>query len=165
MRGVVIDREERRERLERPIEAAELGRERERASGVGDEERLDPEAVAAEDHAPPAAIVDREGPHADEVSLDVVGVLLVEAEEHLRIAVRLEADARAFELPAELRRVVDLAVVDEDDHPVVARHWLATVLDVDDREPTHRDRRGRVGAQPRAVRAAVEDALGHPSDD
>ena len=46
---------------------------------------------------------------------------------------------QSFELTAKLNRVEDLAVVDDREAPVLGRHGLAAVLQVDDREPTSRE--------------------------
>ena len=93
MRGVVVDREQTARKVEAPIEAAQLRGERQRISRVGDEERLDPESVAAENHPAPAAVVDSEGPHPDQMFLDVFGVGLVQPQNDLGIAARAESNA------------------------------------------------------------------------
>src|SRR5207302_8902759 len=117
-----------------------------------------------EDDAPLSSIVDRERAHPDEQLLDVIRILLVESKDDLRVAPRPEPNALGFELRAERRRVVDLAVVDDGDRLVVVRHGLVAVLDVDDRKARHADVRIRMRDDTTPVRAAMADPLAHAGD-
>jgi hypothetical protein len=57
-------------------------------------------------------------------------------DEHLGVGVRgAERVPRALELGPQLRVVVDLAVLDHDHAPVLARDRLVAALEVDDRQP------------------------------
>ena len=165
VRGVVIDLEARSERRQASVERAQLRPERDRGTRVRDEERLDPEAIAAEHDASTSTVVDCERPHTDEVLLDAVRILFVEPENDLGVTPRPEDDTAALEPRSQLRRVVDLAVVDDDDRLVLVRHGLVTVDDVDDREPLHPERRVGMGDDPAAIRTAVVDSLRHSRDD
>jgi hypothetical protein len=142
-------------------EAAQVGGEGEVARALGDEERLDAEPIAAEQKPPAAAVVDREGPHAGELIFDRAGIALVEAQDDLGVAAAAEGHALRAQRAAQRRGVVDLAVEDEHDRAVFVLHRLLPALHVDDGEPLHRQRRGRVRDDAPAVGAPPRHGLGH----
>ncbi len=161
VRSVVVDGEQTRKRLPVSIEAAQFGAKGERRAGVCDEQRLDPEPVAAQDDTASPPIVDRERPHPDELFLDVVRVVLVQSQDDLGITPRAEPDAATLQLATEQRGVVDLTVVDDDDRLVFVRHRLLAVGDVDDGETHHPQRRVRMGNDTAPVGTAVRDGGRH----
>ena len=72
--------------------------------------RLDAQAVAAEQHAPAVALPDREREHAVEAADEVLAPGVIGLEQHLGVAVGVEAVALGLELAAQLGVVVDRAV-------------------------------------------------------
>jgi hypothetical protein len=141
------DRERRRHRVEREerldrirIELAlrqgvELRGERQLAAHVAVVEGLDPEAVAGEDEPAPRGVPDRHREHPAQALGEAPPPLLVAVDEHLRVRARPEPMAGPLELPAQLREVVDLAVLDDGAGAVLVRDWLVAAREVDDREP------------------------------
>jgi hypothetical protein len=67
----------------------------------------------------------------------------------------------ALELAAQLRVVVDLAVLDDDAGAILVRDRLVAVLEVEDRKTPSRERNGAVDVLAGAVRAAVDEPLRH----
>ncbi len=61
-------------------------------------------------------------------------MLLVEVDEHLRVAVSREGVTGPLEVVPELAVVVELAVLDDLDAAVLVADWLVAGLEVDDRE-------------------------------
>ena len=124
--------------IEPPLDEArrqqclDLGAEDEPAARARVDERLDAEAVAREEQAPLGAVPDRQGPHAVESLHDVLAPGRVAAQHDLRVAAGAKAMARRLELVPQLRRVEDLAVVDDRERAVLDRHRLRAALDVDD---------------------------------
>ena len=132
-------------------------------------ERLDPDAVAHEPQLAGPAVPQRDREHAAEAVEAVDAPLLVRVDDHLGVGV-VGAEAMAAE-PLELRPqlgvVVDLAVEDELDRPVLVRHRLVgAVREVDDREPARAEADAPVGGDPgaRAVGAAMGERVAHPRD-
>jgi hypothetical protein len=140
-RGDRVEGEERLERVEVDLaarEGAELGRELEPVRRRAVVERLDPEPVARKDEPPPARVPDRRGEHPAQPFGECVAVFLVEVEKHLRVAARAKAVAGTLELAAELAVVVDLAVLDDMQRPVLVSDRLVAGREVDDREAAGR---------------------------
>jgi hypothetical protein len=88
-------------------------------------------------------------------------LLLVEVDVHLGIARGTEPMALSFEHRAELAMVVDLAVLDDLDRPVLVADGLVSAIDVDDGKPANRERDRPVHERARAVRPSVEEHLVH----
>ncbi len=105
------------------------------------------------------AVPERDGEHPAQ-PLEAGGAeLLVEVRDHLDVAVPPEAVPARLELGAQLDVVVDLPVADADDLAGLVGDRLVAGLEVDDREPPHRER-DRAGREaPLAVRAAVPHQL------
>ena len=176
MRGAVdgVEGEEGLERVEvelareagQPPQRLELGGEGELARDVAVVQRLDPEAVAREHEPPPLAVPDRDGEHPAQALGEARAVLLVEVDEHLGVRVRrAEHVARALELGAQLGVVVDLAVLDDDDAPVLARDRLVAALEVDDRQPPRGEPGLAVDHLAAAVGPAVHERRAHRAED
>ena len=126
-------------------------------------ERLDAEPVAGEEELGLLAVGDREREHADEMVDDCRAPLLVAAQDHFGVGVvGDEPVALRLELAAQLLVVVDLAVEDEREVPVVGEERLVAGGDVDDGEPPHADREVRADVDAGAVGAAVHDRAQHP---
>ena len=132
--GRRLDRAEREQRLD-------LRRERERAARLGIDERLDPVAVAAADEEAALRVPQSERPHAVEAVEALLAPLLVRVHDDLGVGVRVEPVPARLELAPQLDEVVDLAVVDDPDAPVlVAERLVSRRREVLDREPPGAER-------------------------
>src|SRR5713226_10519012 len=98
------------------------------------EERLLPDPIARTEETARTNIPNRKREHSPKAVHHLVAILLVEMNENLRIASRREAMAEAQELIPQSQEVIDLAVHDNDDGPVLVENRLVTAGDVDDRE-------------------------------
>src|SRR5262249_53418965 len=140
------------------------GAEEEPRLRLGDVERLDPEAIAAEHQTVAPRVPQGKGEHPLQARREIGSLLLVEVDDALDVAPRPEAVAAALEAGAQHRVVVDLAVA----HP---RHAAALVADglvaarhVDDREPPHPEAGLGVDERAEIVRAAVHHDVAHGAD-
>ena len=111
-----------------------------------------------------ALVPERESEHAPKMLDTVVSMLLVEVENHLAIAARLEDVPSVTQLIAQLHVVVDLAVRDEDQRVVLVGQRLRTGREVDDAQPPYRQCDALAGELAGAVRAAVNQCPAHASE-
>ena len=81
--------------------------------------------------------------------------------EHLGVAVRPEAMARAFQLLAQLLVVVDLAVLHDVARAVLVGDRLVAGLEIDDREAPCGESDSAVDVLPEAVGPAVAEGGAH----
>ena len=173
-RGRVVG-EEVRERppvergLHRPDldERLDLAREVERpVVGVDVVQRLDAEAVAEQYELPRAPVPNGHGEHPSQPLRGALAVALEQVQHGLRVAMRGVPHALGRERPHLLRVVVDLAVVDELQRAVGARHGLRAVGEVDDAQPAVPEGHARAVVGPldesaRAVGAAMGEHVAH----
>ncbi len=134
-----------RRRVDRPVDAA--GREQggqcrgetqAAVRGRGQIQRLDAEPVAAEDDSPArGGLDDGEGEHPDQAVDEPLGAeAAIGGEDDLGVRGRPEPLARGLELRPQLAVVVDAAVEDDRQAPVVIHHRLGAGLgEVDDLQP------------------------------
>src|SRR5438552_14050604 len=85
--------------------------------------------------SPPPRVPDRHREHPAQAGCERLAVLLVQVEQHLGVAARAESMAGPLELAPQLAVVVDLAVLDDVNRPVLVPDRLVAGLEVDDREP------------------------------
>ncbi len=141
----------------------DFGREDEAAVPQRVEQRLDAEAVAAEETAAAAFVVHRE--RKDAVQLLGAGraVLDVAFQEDFRIAGSFKQIAGGLQLPAQLPAVVELPVVDDGVAvPAgIGRHGLPAALRVDHAQPLMRKGRVPRKKDPVLVRPAVLQRIPH----
>lgn len=125
---------------------------------LGEEERLQPEAVTGREEPPFLFVPDNEGELPAE-PLQASGTqLLVEVERDLAVRVRAEAVAPLLESRADLREPVELAVYDDPQASVLARDRLKPLGIVDREERVAESRpSGRRDPCPGAVRAPVTE--------
>ena len=167
-RGDRIEREERLQGVGVDLAAgqgAQLGGEGKLAVDRAVVQRLDSEAVACEHQTSPPCVPDRDCEHAPQTVDEPVAVLLVEVQQDLRIAVGAEAMAPfPLEVAPQFAVVVDLAVLDDVERPVLIRDRLIARLEIDDREPPRRERDLSVAEFAEAVRAAMDERGAHRRD-
>ena len=165
--GNRVEGEECLERVEVDLatrESPQLGGERELAVRLAVVERLDPVAVAREHEPPTLGVPESDGEHPPEPVREALAVLLVEVDEHLRVSVRREPVPCALEVVAQLAVVVDLAVLDDGDPPVLVRDRLVAGGEVDDREAPRREPDGPVDVRAVGVRPALNERCAHRSE-
>src|SRR5205085_1227890 len=90
-----------------------------------------------------------------------VAELLVGVDDGLGIRARVELVAARFEVALQFLVVVYLAVEDDADARVAARHRLVAAGEVDDRESPHADGGAAQHLGPLLVRPAVLDPPAH----
>jgi hypothetical protein len=123
-------------------------------------ERLDAEAVARREQAPPARVPEGEAEHPVEPPEARLSQVLVEMEDDLGVAPRPE-DVAARQLVAEVVVVVDLAVEDEPERPVLVRHGLPAGVRIDDGKPRVTQDDAPLAAHPMAVGPAMGEGRQH----
>src|SRR2546425_1124360 len=110
------------------------------------------EPIAGEQQPAPPGVPEREREHAAQVLDAEVTVTLVGGQDHLGVARRGERPARRGEPGAKLAEVVDLAVEDDVELAVGARHRLTTGDEIDDGKPCHAEPDARtIVADPRPL--------------
>ena len=137
----------------------DLGGEREAASGRRVVERFHAGAVAREDQAAPPQVEDREREHAFEAGEEAVALLLVEVGEHFGVAARAEPVAELLELTPQRDVVVDLAVEQRQHGRVLVGGRLIAAVEVDQRQPAHREPRAELGKRDNVL--LVGTAIAH----
>src|SRR3546814_7245862 len=88
-------------------------------------------------------VPDRDGEHAIESRKPIEPVPLVDAQDDLGVAVRIEGYARLTQLAADFAMIVDLAVEHDVNSAVGRMHWLMSTSEVDDAEALHPERDAR----------------------
>ena len=162
-----VEGEKRLERVEVDLAArkrAQLGGELELVAGVAVVEGLDPVAVARQHQPAPLGIPEREGEHPAQPLDETHAVLGIEMNQHLGVAARPEAVARALELYAKLAVVVDLAVLDDGDPMRLVRDRLVAGGEVDDRQAPRREPDGPLDIRAVGVRPALNERCAHRSE-
>ena len=126
-------------------------------------ERLDAEAVAAEDDPAGLPLVDREGEHAVEARDEIGAEGVIGLQQHLGIALREERVAARLEFGAEFLVIVD-AAVEDDGQPErgVGERLTRCVGQVDDLEAAMAEGDAVVSNDPHAIGPARCEAVGHP---
>ena len=163
-RGHGVERQKTFERVEVDLTArqrAQLRRELEAVVLDAVIERLDPVPVAREHESALASVPDRDREHAAQPLRERLAPLLVRVRDHLGVAVRAEAVAGAHKLVGELRVVVDLAVLHDDDASVLVRNRLVAGVEVDDREAPRGEPDRAVDERPVRVGAAMNERCAH----
>src|SRR6185503_2116764 len=113
----------------------DLGREKEQAVLVVPVERLDAVLVAGEEEALSRAVPNGECKHAIKPRDAIGPPFLIGVNDDFRVRWRVETVTFRLQLDAELLEVVKLAVVNDDDRPVLVGHRLvAEWRKIDDRE-------------------------------
>src|SRR5207247_3600471 len=138
-----------------------LGGEAQLVADARPEQRLLPGAMAGEDQPAARVVPKRQAEHPFEAR-DAVGSLArVQRHDGLDVALRPERIAAALAVPAQLGRVVDLAVTDHPDVAVGALKRLIAGGQVHDREAAGAEARAGVPDDALAVGPAVGEGGGH----
>src|SRR6516165_4568430 len=139
-----------------------LRSERYATGNAGEIERLDAQPIACE-HKPSATRVpqcDRE--HPVELVQKVEAAVLVQMDEYFSVGMVCgEPVSGTLQRFAQLHVIVDLAVEDDRDGPILVEHRLVARCHVDDREAPHAQRNVRTFPITGSVRAAMTQTLRH----
>ena len=125
-------------------------------------ERLYAQSIARQNEAPPPRIPQREGKHPVQMVQKVEAMFLVKMYEHLGIGVISgEMVAGVSQDVAQLNMIVNFAIENDRDGPILVEHRLLPGRNIDDCQATHAER--DVGPLPIAdvIRSAMAQALGH----
>jgi hypothetical protein len=147
-------------------ERLDLRTEQQVVAGARPVQRLDPVSIAGDEERALVAIPDGEGEHAVE-ALDAARAPLAVGEQHdLGVGVRAKRVAARDQLVAQLAEVVEFAVVDDRQAPVLGTHRLVTGgRDVDHRQAPAGEADGTVDVRAVVVGATMDDRLAHELQD
>src|SRR5262249_46590746 len=126
-------------------------------------QRLYPDAVSSQQEGLAALVPNREGEHPSEVSDAVGAILLVQVNDRLGIAGSAESVPPRRKLLLETPIVVDLAVLNDPDGPVLVGNRLVPPLQIDDAEPAHADTDMSVHILAVVVGSAMRQLVTEPS--
>ena len=145
----------------------ELGAEKQRVAVLIIEQRLDPDAVACEKEPFRRMLPHGKGEDAVELFHTCRAPADVGFEQHLRIRMPVEREACPPQLPAQLLRIVELAVVDDGIQPALmpAGHGLNPAGRVDDGKPCMDERRMLRQKHALLVGTAPYERVLHPLKD
>ena len=144
-------------------EALDLGAKQQRAvGGPVVIERLDAKDVTGAEELVPVLVVNHERIHAAQAVDQVLAPLLVAVHQDLGVGVAVEDVAGSLELGAKLLEVVDLAVEDDGDLAVIARHGLSASLGkVENRKTAEAEGDVIDDVLATHIRPAMDDAIHH----
>jgi hypothetical protein len=144
----------------------DLRAEQEGPVAAGPVERLDAEAVPGQQQLAPLGVPERDREHPVQALERPLPPLREGAQHDLGVGARAEAVAGRLQLGAQLAEVVDLAVVGEDQAPVLGRHGLlAGGRQVDDREAPVAEADRPIAEVAFGVRPAVHQGVRHLTQD
>jgi hypothetical protein len=138
-----------------------LRTERQPATALGVDHRLDAERVAHEVQRAAAPVEQGEGEDAVQARCEPDALLVVQVRQHLGVAGGLQRVPLGEHVGAQLGVVVDLAVVDHDHRAVGVGHRLGAAGDVEDRQAAVAEAHPVTDEEAVAVRPAVHDRVGH----
>ena len=130
----------------------------------GIEKGLLAEPVPAAEQPAPGEVIDDKGPHPVAVRGKLLAPLAISAKENLGVGVvGAKLMPPADQLGAELRKIVDLAVKDDDKAAIGVKHRLMAARKIENREAAVAEEDGAGGVHPvaRVVRAPVREGIGH----
>src|SRR5690349_8696569 len=88
------------------------------------EERLLPQMIGGQEHAPAALVPEGEGKHPAQAANHVTAPLLITVHNHFSVSVRTKLMASRYQFGAQLLEVVDLAVEGDPDGLILIAHGL-----------------------------------------
>ena len=106
-------------------------------------------------------VVQSDGKHATQLGDAIRAHLFVEMDDHFRIRVGVKLVAAAFQLRAQLEKVVDLAVEYATDAAVFVVDGLPAAGEIDDAQPAHAQAYVATGVDAFIVGSAVNNSLAH----
>src|SRR5216684_3123763 len=127
-------------------------------------QRLFAQAVARQKQRLPSLVVQGDGKHSSQPFHAIRPHLLIQVDDDLSVAVRIEAVTAGFQFSAKLRKVVNLAVENNPDALVFIVDGLPPAGEVNDAKPTDPKPYWAPRVNPLVVRTAMNDSLAHPTD-
>ncbi len=142
-----------------------VGGEADAPADAGQIQRLDAHAVAAQQQALGAPVIQGEREHAVQPRHDPLAPLRVAAQDHLGIAAGEETMATAFQFATQRAEVVDRAIENQRQPGLRIEHRLVRALrEIQDRQPAVPQGHTPGGPQPIGVRPAAFQAGQHARD-
>ena len=146
-------------------QSLQFARKRQCAAGqMGEVERLYAEPVARKEQLPFLQVVQREGEHPVEPRKAIGTPFLPRGEDRFRVAIGPELRPTLLQFASQGAVIVDLAVEDDHRPPVGRSHGLGRAGKIDDREPPVTEPDTGRSPDPRSVRPAVGQRVGHRLD-
>ena len=139
-----------------------LRRKEETSALIVEEKRLDPESIADSQQFPFAPVIEEKGKLTTQAIDKGEAVLLVEMDDHFRVAAGAEHVAQEDQLFAQAFEIVNLSVTNEDDIPVFRIERLRPRRQVDDGEARVPQGDRDFGIQEDA--AAIRPSMAHRID-
>ena len=127
-------------------------------------DRLDAEPVTPHQQGLARAVPDGEPEHAVQAFDKTLAPLRVAVQHNLAVGLGVKVVTVRLQFAAQLAKVVDLAVADDDEGVVVVGEWLVPAGQVDDRQAAHPDRTTSVGVLSAVVGTAVGGDVAHPCE-
>ena len=124
-------------------------------------ERLDADPVPRQDEPPAGGIEERDREHPSQLLDEALAPLLVEMDDHFGVRARREAVAAGLEALAQEPMVVDLAVENDADVPLLVEDGRIARREVDDPEPPHPEAAPSVEVMSFAVGTTMEERPDH----
>ena len=124
-------------------------------------ERLDAEAIADKKQPSFRIVPERKGKHAAEAVDRAIAPLFVGVDDDFGIGLRAEHVARSLELGADVGEVVDLAVEDDPDRPVLVGERLIARRQIDDAQTAMSEADAGTDEEAVGVGPAMRDDVGH----
>src|SRR5262249_53419749 len=137
----------------------QLGREGQAVSQSNVVQRLDAEAVARKKQTAFSDVPHGEREHASKVVDHRWPLVLVEMDQRLSIALRVEVMAATYQARTQLLVVVDLPVEDDPDRAVFVPNGLMPRREVDDAQPSHSDGGAIVCVHSNVIRSAMDHCV------
>src|ERR1700738_4123200 len=91
----------------------------------------------------------------------VIAIFFIEFDDCLGVASRGVAVATTFQIGADRRVIIDLAVEDDPNGSILVRHRLMSTAQVDNTEAPETEGNGTIQVVPGVVRSAVEELPSH----
>ncbi len=127
-------------------------------------QRLDAEPVARQQQPSALPIPQRERKHSLQALDAALSFCLVQVQNGLGVAASAVAVTTLFERGPKGGVIVDFAVVDDPNRPVLVGHRLPAAEHVHDREPAHPQAHRSLDPEALAVRPAVAQHVPHPRE-
>ena len=130
----------------------------------GGEQRLHPHPVAGQKQLARFAVIQRKGEHAVQVIETFHTPFLPCCQNDFGVAFGFELGAHPRQFAAQFRKVVDLAIENDDRASIGRMHRLRGAVQVDDRQAARAEANAWRGPHTRAIRPAMNQCIAHPLD-
>ena len=142
-------------------QALKLGTEQQPAAGLSIVQRLYAQAISRQENAFFAKVGNGEGKHAVEMLEHVDAHLVVEMDEHFRIAIGAEAMPFGLQLTPQLSVIIDFAIEGDDGRAIGAHHGLIAIFEINDLQSPHAHSKAADAVGAPSVWSTVENGIAH----